>query len=99
LALARWEGNVRNLRYALAHAIAQAVASGGKGIRLSHLPDLSPVGEQQDAALTVASIRSAMARADGVASKAAGLLGVSRATLYNRCRRLGVDVSTLRGSS
>jgi transcriptional regulator of acetoin/glycerol metabolism len=99
LALARWEGNVRNLRYALAHAIAQAVASGGKQIHLYHLPDLSPVGEQQDVGLTVASIRSAMARANGVASKAATLLGVSRATLYNACRRLGIDVSTLRGPS
>jgi len=101
LALAAWEGNVRNLRHAVTHALAQALAEGSSALKPQHLPDLEPVAarERRPAAtgpLTESAIRNAMLQSRGIASKAASMLGVSRATLYNSCKRLSIDPATLR---
>jgi transcriptional regulator with GAF, ATPase, and Fis domain len=96
LALARWEGNVRNLRYALTYAIGRAMSAQRREIRAADLPDLSPLHEGHPA-LTEERIRSAMKAAGGVAAHAAAHLGISRTTLYNAMRRLNMDVPTLRG--
>lgn len=100
LALGAWEGNVRNLRHAITHALAQALAEGASAIRPQYLPDLKPVLPANRAMsagpMTEATIRQAMIDAGGVAGKAAAILGVSRATLYNTCKRLNITPSALR---
>jgi transcriptional regulator with PAS, ATPase and Fis domain len=96
LLLAHWEGNVRNLRYAISHAAAKAIAGGSKEIRPRHLPDLSPIHLDAEG-LTEDRIRTAMKKADGNASRAAEALGVSRTTLYNAMKRLNIDAPSLRG--
>jgi DNA-binding NtrC family response regulator len=95
LLLARWDGNVRSLRSAVAHAVTQATVAGSRSIQAEHLPDgLNRVGTEPD--LSEDSIRAAMTRAQGVAAKAAGMLGVSRTTFYNSCRRMGIDAASMR---
>jgi transcriptional regulator of acetoin/glycerol metabolism len=49
-----------------------------------------------EAALTEASLRAALVRASGNVTAAAGLLGVSRPTLYNFCTRRKLDLAALR---
>jgi transcriptional regulator with PAS, ATPase and Fis domain len=94
LALASWEGNIRHLRFALSHAVTRLRMEGGDTIRASHLPPLTR--GQQDEELTADVLRDAMRRANGVVSRAAKLLQISRTTFYNACRRAGVDPSGLR---
>jgi two-component system NtrC family response regulator len=96
LALARWEGNVRNLRYALTYAIGRATSAHRLEIRSADLPDLSPLHEGHPE-LNEERIRLAMKAAGGVASHAATALGISRTTLYNTMRRLQIDMPALRG--
>ncbi|MET0595671.1 MAG: sigma 54-interacting transcriptional regulator, partial [Polyangiaceae bacterium] len=96
LALARWEGNVRNLRYALTYAIGRATSANRQEIRIADLPELSPMHEGHPA-LNEERIRSAMKAAGGVAAHAAAALGISRTTLYNTMRRLQMDMPALRG--
>jgi transcriptional regulator of acetoin/glycerol metabolism len=95
LALGHWDGNVRNLRYALLHAIGQAVAAESRQIDVRHLPELPPAA-LPDGPLTKERVRSAMVGAKGVATRAAAALGVSRATFYRVCARLGIDTDSLR---
>jgi transcriptional regulator with PAS, ATPase and Fis domain len=95
LVLGQWEGNVRNLRYAIVHAIARAIATGSKQLRPEHLPDLTPIHEER-AELTEERIRWAMKQSAGVASHAAEALGVSRTTLYHALKRLGIEPAALR---
>ncbi|HKQ68554.1 MAG TPA: sigma 54-interacting transcriptional regulator [Polyangiaceae bacterium] len=95
LVLASWEGNARQLRYAVTHAAGQALVGRCDEVKRAHLPDLAPV-EPVDGAMTEARIRTAMKRSNGVASRAAEALGVSRTTLYNALRRLKIDSASLR---
>jgi transcriptional regulator with PAS, ATPase and Fis domain len=95
LALAPWEGNVRNLRYTITHAIGRATSAQRSEIRVTDLPDLSAVHDDHTD-LTEERIRSAMKAADGVATRAADALGISRTTLYNALRRLSIDMPSLR---
>jgi DNA-binding NtrC family response regulator len=96
LVLARWEGNVRQLRQVLVAAAERAVADGVNEILAAHLPDLdrAPAGGQ---GLTARQVQAAMTKADGVASRAAEILGVSRTTLYNTFKRLKLDGGSVRG--
>jgi transcriptional regulator of acetoin/glycerol metabolism len=96
LVVARWEGNVRQLSHALTHAAVRARAAGSNKILPEHLPELSVASELPDGPVTVDAIRSALASAEGNASKAAKALGISRATLYNILKREGIDPTTLR---
>ncbi len=94
---ASWHGNVRNLRRVVVHAVSAAVANGRAEVMASDLPDLDPLGGTGSAdKLSVEAVRLAMARAGGVASRAAGILGVSRSTFYNLCKRFGVEAESLR---
>lgn len=95
LLLHRWDGNVRNLRYAVMHAAGQATTGGRQEIHQRDLPPLRPV-TQTDAPVTRSQLRAAMKASKGVATRAATALGVSRATFYRLCARLGIDTDTLR---
>lgn len=98
LANGSWFGNARNLRRVVIHAASAALAQARREVLASDLPDLDPLREDaMDARLGVQAVRLAMARADGVASRAAGLLGVSRSTFYNLCKRFDVPARALRG--
>jgi len=95
LVVAPWEGNVRNLRYAITHAVGEAMVLRSSRIELRHLPDLGPMHEDASR-LTDERVRSAMKKSGGIASHAAELLGISRTTLYKTLRRFDIDPSELR---
>lgn len=92
LTLADWPGNVRQLHNTLVQAVVAAKSAEVDEVRPEHLPvlerttDHSPDGDRSSRAVT-----EAMANARGNARRAAQLLGVSRATLYNLFKRHGVD--------
>jgi len=84
----RWPGNVRELENAIRFALIRARDGV---VRPSDLPPSVLVGSAHDgpgrvrqsrSGLTVASVREALGQAGGNRSRAARLLGVSRATLY-----------------
>jgi DNA-binding NtrC family response regulator len=95
LLLSDWDGNVRHLRHAVTHAVGEAVANGAKAVQREHLPQLLPA-RRAEPRLTEERIRWAMKKERGVASRAAGALGVSRTTLYEAVKRLNIDRATLR---
>jgi transcriptional regulator with PAS, ATPase and Fis domain len=86
-----WPGNVRELKAALQYAL---VVADGEQIRLEHLPEelLSAVGTSPPADDATALERSllgrAMDEARGKVDDAARALGVSRATLYRKLKRM-----------
>jgi DNA-binding NtrC family response regulator len=96
LMLAPWPGNVRELQHALTQAELAAVQAGASVIGVEHLPALNAPSVPAPGPLNVEALRAALARCGGSAKKAAQDLGVSRATFYNLCRRLGTDPSALR---
>ncbi len=101
LAAQPWPGNVRELADALRDA---ATAAGGAAVTREHLPREvrvragleKPASEAPLtlgpalAALEVRYIRRALARAGGNATKAAGLLGLSRGAFLRRVEALGL---------
>ncbi len=95
LALARWTGNVRQLRYAITYALDAVLARGDAELRPEHLPSFDWASGEQEA-LDEAQIRAAVAKAGGVVSRACGVLGVSRTTFYNALKRLNLDPTSLR---
>ena len=93
-----WPGNVRELRNALEYAVIQARSS------LLHSGDLPPEllesipltdmenSEVDDADLADEDrLRAALRHARGNRTRAATLLGISRATLYRRLKELDLD--------
>ncbi|MGC4070392.1 MAG: sigma 54-interacting transcriptional regulator [Polyangiaceae bacterium] len=96
LLLARWEGNIRQLRYAITHAVCSANLAERRRIEPVDLPDLVGDIDVEDSR-SDADLRLAFRKAGGVASSAARVLGVSRTTLYALCKRRGLDVADLRG--
>jgi DNA-binding NtrC family response regulator len=91
LALARWEGNARQLRYTLARAVSRAELRSDRRILVEDLPELTLSVDER--ALTLERIQSALERTGGVASHAARSLGVSRTTFYKTLKRLNGQVS------
>jgi transcriptional regulator of acetoin/glycerol metabolism len=83
LVLAPWQGNVRELRYAIARASVQALAAGSTEIVPEHLLGLDSLEPPTTSRLTREAVEAAIANAGGNASRAAKSLGVSRSTLYN----------------
>jgi len=87
-----WPGNVRELRNALEYAVVRA---RGSILQTEDLPpellerrtdaDRGDLGRDE-----VDQLRAALKRARGNRTRAAALLGISRATLYRRLRELGV---------
>jgi transcriptional regulator of acetoin/glycerol metabolism len=96
LTLARWNGNVRELYFALAHASVQALSSGTTDILPEHLPELELLSSVVEPQLGPEVIQAAMERAGGNASAAAKSLGVSRSTFYNLVKRYGLQPEQLR---
>jgi len=89
----RWPGNVRELRNALEFAVIRA---RGSIVRPEDLPpellDLAPEAPVDEPGLDEADrVKAALKWARGNRTRAAGLLGISRATLYRRLRELGID--------
>lgn len=95
----RWPGNVRELRNCIERAV---IFSNGSRIRIGDLPSqyvsiAATVSETNASAearidrLNRMLIQEALVKSDGVKSKAAELLHISRRTLYNRMKRLGMD--------
>ena len=88
-----WPGNVRELKNVLERAL---LLSGGAGLSPKHFPGLAYAASvPQDAAnpLSMASveekqIRAALEKFDGNTSKAAEVLGISRATIYRKMKKL-----------
>ncbi len=80
-----WPGNVRELQSAIRHAL---VKSGGSAIKPAHLPielrewpDIHP-SRGPVRKLDMESVKTALIKSGGNKTKAAGSLGVGRATLY-----------------
>ena len=88
-----WPGNVRELRNALEYAVVRARGS------ILQTEDLPPevLERRTDAGQGDLGIdegdrfRAALKRARGNRTRAAAILGISRATLYRRLRELGID--------
>lgn len=99
-----WPGNIRQLENAL--RIALVFCDGGDRIELSHLPEEILEGvpvahrvgssrrrgtEQSLRDAELDTVRAALARSGGNISEAARRLGVTRATLYRKLRRIADD--------
>jgi DNA-binding NtrC family response regulator len=88
-----WPGNVRELRNALEFAV---VRSRGSILQTEDLPpellEQRTESEPGDAGLDASDqLRAALKRARGNRTRAAALLGISRATLYRRLQELGIE--------
>jgi transcriptional regulator of acetoin/glycerol metabolism len=98
--LAAWPGNVRELQNVLVQATMELRQSGAKTLEREHFAfnSVAQLTARQGDPLTLTpdSVRAAMARAHGNASRAAKVLGVSRATLYNFCGRHGLALAAVR---
>ena len=89
----RWPGNVRELRNALEYAVVRARGS------ILQTEDLPPEllerrsdADRGDVGLNeVDQLRAALKRAGGNRTRAAALLGISRATLYRRLGELEIE--------
>lgn len=97
-----WPGNVRQLENAIEHAFALTPA-GRKVLPASALPaeirriqSTSPgpagarTGQSPDS--EAQTLRDALAAAEGNKTRAAEILGITRAGLYKKLKRLGIDV-------
>jgi len=87
LVLARWEGNVRQLRHAVYQAADRASRAEERSVLSQHLGSLARV-EPHARELTSDRIEQALAQCGGIASHAARRLGVSRTTLYKALKRV-----------
>jgi DNA-binding NtrC family response regulator len=92
-----WPGNVRELRNALERAV---LLSEGDLIMPEHLfPDATPHVRRAPSAAAVRSLRGmeralieqVLSETSGNRSEAARVLGVNRATLYNKLKAYGID--------
>ncbi|MBU6249169.1 MAG: sigma 54-interacting transcriptional regulator, partial [Xanthomonadaceae bacterium] len=87
-----WPGNVRELKNAIERA---ALLSGGGPItpELLNLPAVAASPSRNLDEPSRETVEAALARADGVVSRAAQALGLSRQALYRRIERYGLAVS------
>ncbi|NUQ66194.1 MAG: hypothetical protein HUU20_27345 [Pirellulales bacterium] len=87
-----WPGNVRELRNALEFAV---IRSRGTVVEIDDLPPElfepgSTSGPIEAGSDDAARITAALVRSRGNRTRAAAILGVSRATLYRRLKELGI---------
>ena len=87
-----WPGNMRELTNVLTYA---AAVSGGGAIGPEHLPSGLGPSEAIDSD-DADCLRTALAATGGRATEAARRLGISRATLYRRLARHGIDPADFR---
>jgi transcriptional regulator with PAS, ATPase and Fis domain len=94
----RWPGNIRELEHAVEHGFV-VTASGQKVITVDSLPpeishpaQVAVVPKKRDSENIdeKTQIANALAEANGNKSQAARILGVTRAGLYKKIRRLGL---------
>jgi two-component system response regulator HydG len=96
----KWPGNVRELEHVVEHAFAVTVGSQ-KVITLSSLPpeltrENKPVRSQKRKPVPAseenekAQVMDALSEANGNKAQAARILGITRAGLYKKMRRLGL---------
>ncbi|MFQ5600101.1 MAG: sigma 54-interacting transcriptional regulator [Candidatus Krumholzibacteriia bacterium] len=88
-----WPGNVRELRSAIEYAILDCRQGT---VQVENLPpEIREVGDVPDGALDEADERerilAALKRARGNRTRAARLIGISRATFYRRLAELGIS--------
>ncbi len=100
-----WPGNVRQLENALEHAFALTPA-GQKVLSASALPaeirriQVTPPENSENSAgqstrdpdSQARDLRDALAAAEGNKTRAAEILGITRAGLYKKLKRLGIDL-------
>lgn len=95
-----WPGNVRELRNAIEHAIALGDGvlveardlPAGLGARASQPDDWDVVRLPADlATVERRAIEAALRHLSGHRMKAAALLGINRATLYNKLKEYGIS--------
>ncbi len=102
-----WPGNVRELRGALEYAFV--IAEKGL-ISPDHLPVrmVSSTGRKQESAPDIpaplpsnerAALVDALIKCRGNQTRAAGLLGVNRVTVWHRIKKHGIDIQGLLSSS
>lgn len=97
-----WPGNVRELRNVI--RTASAICDDGI-VRLSDLPIEIRHGDGATGAADVTAsadretLMQSIRECDGNMSRAAQRLGVSRNTLYRRCKRLGIALRNSKGFS
>ena len=98
-----WPGNIRELKSALEYAFL--VAESGQ-VEIQHLPaqlqsaiktETAPQSVAADAGTAVgpeekAQLIEALRKAGGNQSRAAGILGVHRMTVFNRMRKYGITL-------
>ena len=78
-----WPGNVRELKSAVEHAV---IRCRGSVIQSEDLPpEIAPEGDEKT------RILAALERVEGNRSRAARVLGISRATFYRRLKELDID--------
>jgi transcriptional regulator with PAS, ATPase and Fis domain len=87
-----WPGNMRELKNVLEYAVLRAK---GSELRPEHIPSLSEQGAEGDSGpagkldqVVDDSIRTALIRYEGDVNKVAQALGISRATIYRKIKRL-----------
>jgi Nif-specific regulatory protein len=91
----RWPGNVRQLRGVLESAVAMS-ADDVLEPRDLHLPGDDAVGEHGPVSLNLEQmeawlIRKALAKAEGVHTRAAQELGIHRDTLLSKIKKYGIE--------
>ncbi|OXU14374.1 sigma-54 interaction domain-containing protein [Sedimentisphaera salicampi] len=91
-----WPGNVRELKHSIEHAFAVSL-KGQKTITVESLPAVKTKSmdfEQEQTSLPSdpkTELLEALKKTDGNKTKAAKLLGITRAGLYKRMKRFGID--------
>ena len=92
LELYRWPGNVRELKNAIERA-ALLATDGVVTPQLLNLPQHTPTLARNLDEPSREAVETALHRADGVVSRAAQSLGLSRQALYRRMERYGLATS------
>ena len=87
-----WPGNVRELKNAIERA---ALLAGGQPItpELLNLPQFTPAAARNLDEPSREAVEGALHQAEGVVSRAAQVLGLSRQALYRRMERYGLTAS------
>ena len=93
-----WPGNVRELRNGLEYAVIHARSSILQSddlppelLEIITLADEAEADREAPGTTDADRLQAALRRARGNRTRAAALLGISRATLYRRLRELGLD--------
>lgn len=88
-----WPGNVRELRNALEYAVIHMHHSlvETEDLPPELLESVPPAQQEAPGVTEVERLQSALRRARGNRTRAAALLGISRATFYRRMRELGLE--------